>query len=120
MCSTGMQRTSPGALTRNGSCRKCIGRVISIQKAVAEIYRPDIYREAARRLGVPHPDIDHKAEGRHDDGWTLETATDPIEMGSDLFFDGRRFDPAVVTDYIAEFEVKTLRVGLKDLAGANV
>lgn len=96
-----------------------VDRVISIRQAVAEIYRPDIYREAAQRLGIPHPGVDHKAEGQHGDGWTLDTVSEPIEMGSDLFFDGGCFDPTLVADYIAGFEVKALRVGLKDLASAN-
>ena len=55
----------------------------------SEVYRPDLYREAAQELGLAAPDVDLKVEGLHAEPWTLG----PIEMGPDRFFDGAVFDP---------------------------
>jgi nitrate/nitrite transport system substrate-binding protein len=96
-----------------------IDRAIAVRPAIAEIYRPDIFRTAADRLGVPYPRVDHKVEGVHAQGWTLEAATAPIAMGPDRFFDGRRFDPEALVDYVAGFEVHALRMDLAELAAAN-
>lgn len=57
----------------------------------ANVYRPDIYREAAARVGVSVPDEDGKSEGHHASPWTLDTRSGPIIMGSDRFFDGQTF-----------------------------
>ena len=61
--------------------------------AASQVYRPDLYREAAREIGIAAPDIDLKREGIHREPWTLETASGPIAMGADAFVDGRVFDP---------------------------
>lgn len=65
----------------------------AVDEAVARTYRPDLYREAAADLGLPAPQADWKEEGVHAGGWQLETATAPIPMGADRFFDGAHFDP---------------------------
>jgi two-component system, oxyanion-binding sensor len=57
----------------------------------AAVYRTDIHRDAARRLGMPVPDEDGKSEGHHDRPWMLRTQTGDIAMGSDRFFDGQTF-----------------------------
>ena len=46
------------------------------------VYRTDIYREAARGLGLPYPLIDRKPEGMHGGPWLLSAATGPIAMVS--------------------------------------
>lgn len=73
-------------------------------KAVAEaVYRPDIYRQAADALGVPYPTIDYKVEGVHEQAWLLNSATQPIVMGPDQFFDKRLFDPMDLESYYRQF-----------------
>lgn len=59
----------------------------------SEVYRPDLYREAAGDLGLPAPEMDCKREGMHRDSWVLVTSAGPIPMGPDAFFDGSVFDP---------------------------
>lgn len=54
-------------------------------------YRPDLYAEAARALGIPVPLADHKVEGGHAADWTLPASPRPLTMQPDLFFDGKRY-----------------------------
>lgn len=64
------------------------------RKAIAEsVYRPDIYRAAARLVGEPAPTEDLKPEGLHATLWQVPTEDGAMTMGSDRFFDGQRFDP---------------------------
>ena len=73
-------------------------------RAVAErVYRPDIYRAAAREVGRPAPRIDWKTEGAHAASWVLEEADAPIPMGPDRFLDGRVFDPSRPAAYLRSF-----------------
>ncbi|MEM6749839.1 MAG: CmpA/NrtA family ABC transporter substrate-binding protein [Planctomycetota bacterium] len=63
-------------------------------EAVAKsVFLPEVYRNAARSLGLATPEVNHKTEGAHDDPWTLRNATEPIPMGSDRLLGGRRYDP---------------------------
>ena len=71
--------------------------------AAAEVYRPDLYRIAAKALGQPAPLIDLKREGEHSRPWTLEAATAPIAMAADSFFDGSVFDPTAPLAYADGF-----------------
>jgi nitrate/nitrite transport system substrate-binding protein len=96
-----------------------IDEVINIRDTAAAIYRPDIYRQAADRLGEPYPTITHKVEGQHQNSWQLSDATDAIAMGADSFLDGKQYDPQKPVDYLADFEVAHVQVGLQDLAKAN-
>lgn len=75
---------------------------IDIAAAAASAYRPDLYRVAARELGIPAPVVDEKVEGLHSAGWVLDEATAPISMSPDLFFDGRPFDAAQPLRYAAD------------------
>jgi nitrate/nitrite transport system substrate-binding protein len=59
----------------------------------SEVYRPDLYREAAGELGLLAPAIDLKREGVHTEPWLLDTSSGPLAMGPDAFFDGGVFDP---------------------------
>ena len=54
-------------------------------------YRPDLYAEAARDLGLPVPGADRKTEGGHDAPWSLTTDSAPLSMLPDVFCDGARF-----------------------------
>ncbi|MCB1901264.1 CmpA/NrtA family ABC transporter substrate-binding protein [Cognatazoarcus halotolerans] len=96
-----------------------IEQAINFKKVAEQVYRPDIYREAAKGLGIPVPTIDYKTEGTHAAGWTLDKASSPIAMGPDKFFDGMTFDPAKTVEYLKGFKVHNMKVALDALAKAN-
>ena len=48
---------------------------------IQECYRPDLYRKAARELGIPSPDLDHKEMNKHNQPWTRD---DGLELGADF------------------------------------
>lgn len=96
-----------------------IDQAVDLKKVAAEVYRPDIYREAAKALGVPYPTIDHKPEGTHTTAWTLKEATAPIAMGPERFFDNVSFDPAKLLAYIESFKVKHPMLSMEALAKLN-
>jgi ABC-type nitrate/sulfonate/bicarbonate transport system substrate-binding protein len=56
------------------------------------IYRPDLFRAAVAKIGLPVPAIDSKVEGAHDAPWLL----DGIAMGADLFCDAKLFDSSKI------------------------
>ncbi len=91
----------------------------NILQAAASIYRPDLYRQAAKALNLPYPTVDVKPEGINAKPWTLTEATGPIAMGPDLFFDGGRFDPKKSSEYATSFVVKNLKVAPEALVKAN-
>ena len=92
---------------------------LDIRKTASSVYRTDLYRAAAKELGIAYPEIDWKTEGSHHAPWTLEKASHPIPMGPDLFFDGERFDPSKLMAYLKQIKVKNLKVTLGDLAKLN-
>ncbi|MFZ5484049.1 MAG: CmpA/NrtA family ABC transporter substrate-binding protein [Pseudomonadota bacterium] len=92
---------------------------VDIRKTASGIYLPDLYRQAAKEVGVAAPTIDWKPEGVNRSNWTLKQATAPIPMGPDLFFDGMKFDPARPLDYLKGFKVAHLKVDMKALAKLN-
>jgi nitrate/nitrite transport system substrate-binding protein len=96
-----------------------IEKAINIKATAESVYRPDLYREAAKALGVAYPTIDLKTEGTNSKPWTLNDATSPIQMGSDVFFDGKVFDPKKVVEYISSFDVKSPKFSLDELAKLN-
>jgi nitrate/nitrite transport system ATP-binding protein len=75
------------------------------------VYRPEVYRAAADGLGIPYPEIDYKQEGVHDNGWALMCGDQMLEMGSDLFMDGRPFDAAHWQEYVAGFALARTAAG---------
>jgi nitrate/nitrite transport system substrate-binding protein len=83
------------------------------------VYRPDLYRQAAKDLGIPYPTIDWKTEGTNKAPWTLKQATAPIPMGPDVFFDGMVYDPNKLMAYIKGFKVQNMKVKLDALAKLN-
>jgi len=93
-----------------------IGEPLDVKAAAARIYRPDIYREAAKGLGVPYPTVDAKTEGTHAGPWTLTDATKPIPMGPDRFFDGMTYDPAKPAEYLKGFPVQAMKFKPEALA----
>ena len=61
--------------------------------AAVAIFRPELYAQAARSLGLPVPTATVKSEGHHSSGWLLSASPTPILMGADSFIDGAIFDP---------------------------
>jgi len=61
--------------------------------AVAAIFRPDLYADAARSLGLPVPLAASKSEGAHASEWLLPAEPEPIAMAPDCFMDGAVFTP---------------------------
>lgn len=96
-----------------------IDKPLDIKKVAASVYRPDIYRDAAKQVGVPYPSIDYKTEGTHKEKWALKDATAPIVMGPDQFFDAHDYDPAKLVEYIDSFKVKSLKVPTQALQKLN-
>ena len=96
-----------------------INKAIDIRKAATSVYRPDIYRAAAKEMGIPFPTIDYKTEGSHSGPWTLKDASKPIAMGADKFFDGMPYDPARLIAYLRGFKVNSMKVSLDELAKLN-
>jgi nitrate/nitrite transport system substrate-binding protein len=68
------------------------------------VYQPEVYREAARKLGIAAPDADTKTEGRHAQSWQLEGFA--IELGADRFMDHREFDANDFNAYVESFEIR--------------
>jgi ABC-type nitrate/sulfonate/bicarbonate transport system substrate-binding protein len=82
--------------------------------AAAQVYRPDIFREAAAEVGQGAPLIDLKPEGVHAAAWTLREATAPLAMVADTFVDGGVFDPLRPLDYVDGFALaRTVQADLK-------
>jgi ABC-type nitrate/sulfonate/bicarbonate transport system substrate-binding protein len=92
---------------------------LDIRKAAASIYRPDLYREAAKAVGAAAPSRDWKSEGTNPAPWLLEQASAPIPMGPDLFFDGMKYDPAHLMAYLKGFEIAHMKVDINKLAKLN-
>jgi hypothetical protein len=63
-------------------------------RLVDQVFRADLARLAFLDLGLPVPLTDSKVEGAHGAPWILESASAPIPMNPDRFFDGTVFDPA--------------------------
>lgn len=96
-----------------------INTPLDIRKIAEKVYRPELYRQAAAKLGISVPVASRKTEGGHETGWQLDGTLGPIEMGPDLFMDGRTFDPAHLVDYLKGQAVRNLRVSLDSLAQYN-
>ena len=70
------------------------------QRIAGQTYRPDLYRAALKGLGIAMPSASSKVEG----ALTAEMpvgSSGALTLGPDGFFDGGRFDPDAVDDYIA-------------------
>jgi two-component system, oxyanion-binding sensor len=96
-----------------------VEEAVGIKEIATRVYRTDLYREAAEALGIAHPTVDHKKEGVNAEPWVLTNATQPIDMGPDMFFDGKVFDPERLMAYMVGFDVKHMKVAMDDLARVN-
>jgi NitT/TauT family transport system ATP-binding protein len=59
------------------------------------VFRPDIYRTALAKIGVPLPGASSKLEGGISDPLGVGTTQGRLILGPDRFYDGKRFDPLV-------------------------
>lgn len=57
---------------------------------IKNVFRTDLYRQAARNLGLQSPSMDCKSEGTQK---TVHRLAQGIELGPDLILDNHRFDP---------------------------
>jgi two-component system, oxyanion-binding sensor len=96
-----------------------IEKPIDLRALARRVYRPDLHREAAADLGLAAPLVDEKVEGAHGAAWLLDEASAPIAMGPDRFFDGLRFDPEEIVEYVERFAISSLRVRVDELAEMN-
>jgi two-component system, oxyanion-binding sensor len=64
---------------------------LDVAAAAAQVYRPDLYRDAAGFLGLPLPIAEGKQEGGHDADWQIPATPAPIQMAPDPFCDGASF-----------------------------
>ncbi len=68
----------------------------------------------------PSPAGDEKPEGAHDAPWHVAAHDGrTLELGPDLFIDGRRFDSHDPAGYLAGFEIAELRASLDEIAVAQ-
>jgi hypothetical protein len=96
-----------------------LSEVIDMYAVAESAYLPSVYRSAAEALGIDAPLTDYKTEGHHSDSWSLAGKQSEIEMGSDLFLDGREFDPSTTISYINSFNISHSGVDAEDLASKN-
>jgi nitrate/nitrite transport system substrate-binding protein len=96
-----------------------IAEPLDLRKLAEEVYRPDLYREAARELGLPAPAAAFKTEGLRDGGLPPGPDGAGLALGADTFCDGRVFDPGRPVEYLAGFELHSRKIGLDDLARLN-
>ncbi len=96
-----------------------IENALDIKKTAAAVFRTDLYRAAAKELGVAYPGVDYKTEGSHKGMWSLDKASKPIPMGPDMFFDGMAFDPDKLIAYLKGFKVHGMKVPMDALAKLN-
>ena len=96
-----------------------IAQAVDLLEVASAAYRPEVYREAAQRLGVAAPARDYKVEGEHPDNWDLAVNHERLVMGADRLFDGRVFDPADPVGFLQGFDVAHLRVELNELIARN-
>lgn len=92
-----------------------IEKPLDVRAAAASVYRTDLAREAAVRLGLALPHSDEKSEGTHAGPWQAPGTSAPITLGPDLFFDGGTFDPGDPIGYLARCEPTDLRFPLEEL-----
>ncbi|WP_114954477.1 ABC transporter substrate-binding protein [Sphingosinicella terrae] len=64
------------------------------------VFRPDVYRRALAGTGAPLPGASSKLEGAIDGELGAGSVQGRLLLGTDLFFDGRAFDPDHIADYL--------------------
>jgi NitT/TauT family transport system ATP-binding protein len=67
----------------------------------ARVFRPDVYRSALKGSGEPLPGASSKVEGSLTGTTAVGAQQGRITLENNMFFDGRRFDPADMAGYLA-------------------
>ncbi len=70
-------------------------------ESARKTYRPALYREALRPLGIDLPSANSKVEGALSDVREAGSTVGKLRLGPDAFFDGHTFDPDQIGDYLA-------------------
>ena len=96
-----------------------IDQALSINALASQVFRPDIYAQAAAELGVSYPETTVKEEGLHEQTWRFAQSPTNITMGPDKFFDHHVFNPARAADYVYDFEINHARISKEDLKTMN-
>lgn len=78
-----------------------IGADVDLAAVAGRVFRPDLHRITAQRLGLSAPLDESKVEGLHAMPWTLPGTNGPIVMPPDRLLDGIPFDPASPDTYLA-------------------
>jgi two-component system, oxyanion-binding sensor len=65
-----------------------------------DTYRPDLYRRALKQAGIAMPGGSSKVEGALTDSTHVPAQGGHLVLGPDGFFDGVKFDPDRLADYI--------------------
>jgi ABC-type nitrate/sulfonate/bicarbonate transport system substrate-binding protein len=81
-----------------------IAAPVDMTAIARQVYRPDLYRSAAQRLGLPSPASDMKIEGRS--GQRAEGDAGETAPGRSRFFGGEHFDPAQAEAYLAGLAIR--------------
>jgi len=84
-----------------------------------QVYRPELYRQAAKSLGIVAPGIDDKPEGIHRGAWKLEGPGKPLSLGQDLFFDGKAFNAHDPVGYLTAQKSNHMTVNVEALRKLN-
>lgn len=76
---------------------------LEAERAVAAVFRSDIYRRALAGTGAAMPGASMKLEGALSAPLGVGSHGGALTLGPDKFFDGRVFDPDAIADYLAGF-----------------
>lgn len=86
-----------------------------LERIASRVYRPDLYRAAAKLLNIVVPLQDSKVEGLGAFEASTASSVDGLGLGSSLFCDGSQFDPADPSGYVEGFEIHHRRSTRKRL-----
>ena len=75
-------------------------------RIAAEVYRPDIYRDALAAIGVDFPLANIKVEGALAAATPVPSRQGQTTIGPDPFFDSLRFDPGDLEGYLRQMPIR--------------
>ncbi len=96
-----------------------VNKAVNFKDVIEKAYRPDIFREVAKRGEHIYPTIDMKNEGDQIHPWVLSDASSPIALGPNQSIDNRIFRHAHPIAYLEGFQIHNLRLSLSELAQKN-